>query len=193
MKRLFLVVTLLTVVAQPAMAHVGLGSTASFSAGFVHPFSGFDHVAVMLMVGLWAAEKGGRALLAWPAVFVGVMLFGGVLAMHGIPLPFVEPAILASVVLLGLLVALAVDLPIGAGIAIIAVFALFHGHAHGSEVTESVSGLEYMAGFALATAGLHLLGIGFAKAMMHFKLQSAIRAAGALCVLMGAGLFAGVI
>ena len=70
MKRLFLVVTLLTVVAQPAMAHVGLGSTASFSAGFVHPFSGFDHVAVMLMVGLWAAEKGGRALLAWPAVFV---------------------------------------------------------------------------------------------------------------------------
>jgi urease accessory protein len=89
--------------------------TASLTAGFVHPFAGFDHVMVMLMVGLWAAEKGGRALWAWPAVFVGVMLFGGVLAMHGTPLPFVEPAILASVVALGLLVALAVDLPIGAG------------------------------------------------------------------------------
>jgi urease accessory protein len=165
----------------------------SLAAGFVHPFSGFDHVIVMLTVGLWAAQKGGRALWAWPAVFVGVMLFGGVLAMHGTPLPFVEPAILASVVALGLLVALAVDLPIGAGAAVITVFALFHGYAHGSEVTETVSGIAYMAGFALATAALHVLGIGFAKVMMHLKLQSAVRVAGLLSVLVGAGLFAGAI
>jgi len=193
MKKLLPVVTLLTFVAQPAMAHVGHGSTASFSAGFVHPFSGFDHVAVMLMVGLWASQKGGRALWAWPAVFVGVMLFGGALAMQSVPLPFVEPAILASVVMLGVLVALAVDLPIGAGTAIIAVFALFHGHAHGSEVTEALSGVEYMTGFALATAALHLLGIGFAKVMVQFELPSAIRAAGLLCCSLGVGLFAGVI
>jgi urease accessory protein len=117
------------------------------------------------------------------------MLFGGVLAVHGAPLPFVEPAILASVVALGLLVALAVDLPIGAGAAVIAVIAVFHGHAHGSEVKETVSGVEYMAGFALATTALHLLGIGFAKVMMHLKLQSAIRVAGVFCILVGAGLF----
>ena len=91
------------------------------------------------------------------------------------PLPFVEPAILASVVALGLLVALAVDIPIGTGAAVITVFALFHGYAHGSEVKETVGGVEYMAGFALATATLHLLGIGFAKLMTHFKLQHAIR------------------
>lgn len=193
MKRLLPVLILLTFVAEPAMAHVGHGPTASFNAGFVHPFSGFDHVLVMLMVGLWAAEKGGRALWGWPTVFVGMMLFGGVLAMQGTPLPFVEPAILASVVALGFLVALAVDLPIGAGAAVISVFGLFHGHAHGTEVTETVSGVGYMAGFALATAALHLLGIGFAELMTHFKLQSAIRVAGMLCVSVGAGLFAGAI
>jgi urease accessory protein len=88
MKRLLPIVILLTFVAEPAMAHIAPGPTASLATGFVHPFSGFDHVLVMLMVGLWAAEKGGRALWAWPAVFVGVMLFGGVLAMHGTPLHF---------------------------------------------------------------------------------------------------------
>jgi urease accessory protein len=193
MKKLLPIVTFLTFVAEPAIAHVGQGPTVSLAAGFVHPFSGFDHVIVMLTVGLWAAQKGGRALWAWPAVFVGVMLFGGVLAMHGTPLPFVEPAILASVVALGLLVALAVDLPIGAGAAVITVFALFHGYAHGSEVTETVSGIAYMAGFALATAALHVLGIGFAKVMMHLKLQSAVRVAGLLSALVGVGLFAGAI
>jgi urease accessory protein len=193
MKRLLPIVIFFTFVAEPAMAHIGHGPTASLAAGFVHPFSGFDHVLVILMVGLWAAEKGGRALWAWPAVFVGVMLFGGVLAMHGAPLPFVEPAILASVVAFGLLIASAVDLPIGAGAAVITVFALFHGHAHGSALTETVSGVEYMAGFALATAALHLFGIGFAKVTTHFKLQSAIRVAGMLCVLVGAGLVAGAI
>ncbi len=116
----------------------------------------------MVAVGLWAALKGGRALWVWPAAFVGVMLIGGALGMAHVAVPFVEPAILASVVALGLLVALAVDLPVWAGAAIVAVFALLHGHAHGTEVAETMSGAEYMAGFALATATLHALGIGFA-------------------------------
>jgi len=193
MKKLLPIATFLTFVAEPAMAHIGHGPTTSLAAGFAHPFSGFDHFLVMLMVGLWAAQKGGRALWAWPAIFVGMILFGGALAMHGTPLPFVEPAILASVVALGLLVTLAVDLPVGAGAAVITVFALFHGYAHGSEVKETVSGTEYLAGFAIATASLHLVGIGFAKVMKCFQLQSAIRVAGLLCVLVGTGLFAGVI
>ncbi len=104
-----------------------------------------------------------------------------------------SPAILASVVALGLLVALAVDLPVAIGAAIIGAFALFHGHAHGSEVAENIGGIEYMAGFAVATATLHLTGIGFAQIMSRAHMRPAIRVAGALCVVLGAGLYAGVI
>lgn len=192
MKRRVPIAMLLMLAAGPAIAHVGHGSTTSFTAGLGHPLGGLDHVTVMVMVGLWAGLKGGRALWVWPAVFVGVMLVGGVVGMEGVPVPFVEPGILASVVALGLLVALAVDLPIAVGSGILAVFALFHGHAHGSEVADTLNGVEYMAGFALATAALHLAGIGFAATMTHFSLRPAIRVVGALCLPIGAGLYAGV-
>jgi urease accessory protein len=129
----------------------------------------------------------------WPCAFVGVMLAGGALGMlHG-PVPFVEPGILASVVALGLLVALAVDLPVWLGAVVAAVFALLHGHAHGSEVAENVGGIEYMAGFALATATLHAIGIAFALILQRAHLRPLIRVAGAVCVLIGAGLCAGFI
>ncbi|WP_292634198.1 HupE/UreJ family protein, partial [Mesorhizobium sp.] len=154
-KRNTLAVILLLAAAMPAYAHVGAGSTSSFAAGFVHPLSGLDHMTAMVAVGLWAAMKGGKALWAWPLAFLGVMLAGGALGMLHVPVPFVEPGILASVVAFGLLVALAIDLPVSAGVAIIGLFALFHGHAHGAEVPENAAGLEYMAGFAAATALLH--------------------------------------
>jgi urease accessory protein len=193
MKRLVPIVAVLLLAASPAIAHVGHGSTASFTAGLGHPFGGLDHVAVMVTVGLWAAMKGGRAFWIWPSVFVGVMLIGGALGMANVPVPFVEPGILASVATLGVLVALAVDLPVAVGAAIIAAFALFHGHAHGSEVAETMNGVEYMVGFALATAALHLAGISFAQIMAHFTLRPVVRMAGGLCVLLGVGLFAGVL
>jgi urease accessory protein len=192
MKRRAPIAILLMLAAGPAIAHVGHGSTTSFTAGLGHPLGGLDHVAVMVMVGLWAGLKGGRALWVWPAVFVGVMLVGGIVGMEGVPVPFVEPGILASVVALGLLVALAVDLPVAVGAGILAMFALFHGHAHGSEVADALNGVEYMAGFALATAALHLAGIGFATTMTQFSLRPAIRVVGALCLPIGAGLYAGV-
>ncbi|RWP41091.1 MAG: HupE/UreJ family protein [Mesorhizobium sp.] len=159
MKRTTLSAILLLAAAVPAYAHVGAGTTSSFTAGFMHPLFGLDHITVMIAVGLWAAMKGGKAVLAWPLSFVGVMMLGGALGMLHVPLPFVEPAILASVVALGLLVVLAVDLPVSAGVAIIGLFALFHGHAHGTEVPGNAGGLEYMAGFAVATALLHATGI----------------------------------
>ena len=171
-----------------AMAHVGAGSTASFMAGFAHPYSGLDHIAVMIAVGLWAALKGGRALWLWPCVFVGVMLIGGALGMAQVPVPFVEPAILASVVVLGLLVALAADLPVWLGAAIVGVFAVFHGHAHGSEVAETVGGIEYIAGFALATASLHALGLGVALTLSSARLRPLVHLAGAGCMLLGVAL-----
>jgi urease accessory protein len=189
MKRLLSAIALLALGAGPALAHPGHVEASSFLSGVAHPLSGLDHIAVMIAVGLWAALKGGRALWVWPAAFVGLMLVGGALGMAHVALPFVEPGILASVVALGLLVALAVDLPVVTGAAIVGVFALFHGHAHGSEVAETMSGVEYMAGFAVATATLHLVGIGFAQMMTRASLRPCIRAAGALCVVIG-GAFA---
>jgi urease accessory protein len=182
---------LLLAAAMPAYAHVSIGTTtASFTAGFMHPLSGLDHMTVMIAVGLWAALKGGKAVVAWPLAFVGVMLAGSALGMLQVPVPFVEPGILASVVALGLLVALAVDLPILAGVAVISLFALFHGHAHGTEVPENAGGLEYMAGFAVATALLHAAGLA---ACLGNGFRGRARAAGGACAAVGAGLVFGVL
>ncbi|CAN7260549.1 HupE/UreJ family protein [Mesorhizobium sp. LjNodule214] len=192
MKRTALSAILLLAAAVPAYAHVGVGITSSFTAGFMHPLSGLDHMTVMIAVGLWAALNGGKAIWAWPAAFVGVMLVGGALGMLHMPVPFVEPGILASVVALGLLVALAVDLPVSAGVAIIGLFALFHGHAHGTEVPENAGGLEYMAGFAAATAMLHATGIA-AGLGLGVRFRGLARAAGAACAAVGVGLVFGVL
>jgi urease accessory protein len=184
-------ITLLLLAATPAFAHVGVGETSGFTAGFDHPLSGLDHVTVMVAVGLWAALKGGRALWVWPATFVGIMLVGGALGMAHVPIPFVEPGILASVVALGLLVALAVDLPVWTGALVIGLFAIFHGHAHGTEVPETASGIEYMAGFALATALLHAIGIA-AVVVLGPRFRNLVRVAGAACAAIGVGLITGV-
>ncbi len=119
------------------------------------------------------------------------MLVGGALGMAHVAVPLVEPGILASVVVLGLMVALAIDLPVMAGAAIIGVFALLHGHAHGTEVAATMNGLDYMAGFALATATLHALGIGLALASLHVALRPVVRLGGAACFAVGAGLLSG--
>ncbi|TIS46672.1 HupE/UreJ family protein [Mesorhizobium sp.] len=191
-KRNTLAAMLFLAAAMPAYAHVGAGTTSSFTAGFMHPLSGLDHMTVMIAVGLWAAMKGGRAVWAWPLAFVGVMLAGAAFGMLHVPVPFVEPGILASVVALSLLVALPVDLPVSAGVAIIGLFALFHGHAHGTEVPENAGGLEYMAGFAVATALLHAVGIAAALGL-GLRFRSMIRAAGAACAAVGVGLAFGML
>ncbi|MGX7876160.1 HupE/UreJ family protein [Mesorhizobium sp. ORM6] len=189
--RLYLSAILFLAAAMPAYAHVGVGTTSSFTAGFTHPLSGLDHMTVMIAVGLWAALKGGKAIWAWPAAFVGVMLGGAALGMAHVAVPFVEPGILASVVALGLLVALAVNLPVSAGVAIIGLFALFHGHAHGTEVPENAGGLEYMAGFAIATILLDAVGIAAGMGLGP-RFRGLARVAGAACAAIGVGLAFGV-
>jgi urease accessory protein len=184
--------TMLLVAAMPAEAHVGAGTTSSLSAGFMHPLSGLDHMGVMIAVGLWAVMKGGKAIWAWPLAFVGMMLAGAALAMLQVLLPFIEPGVLASAVALGLLVALAVELPVSAGVVVIGLFALLHGHAHGTEAPENAGGLGYMAGFALATALLHAAGMAAALGF-GLKLRGLVRAAGAACAAVGVGLALGMI
>ena len=176
-------------VASPALAHVGPGAHDSFSAVFGHPFSGLDHMLAMVAVGLWAAMLGGRALILVPAAFVGVMVLGFIAGAAGVPLPFVEPAILASVVVLGLLVALALPMSALAGGALVGFFALFHGHAHGTEVG-TAGFLAYGAGFVAATVLLHVIGIVSGIALGRFG-PVLLRVAGGATALGGLMLMAG--
>ncbi len=158
-RHILLALAALLVTTAPAFAHLNPEEHGSFMAGFSHPLFGLDHILVMVAVGLWAAQIGGKALWGVPVAFVTTMAVGFGLALSGVDLPFVEPAILASVVALGLLVAMAVKLDMVASTAIVAVFALFHGHAHGGELG-SAGALQFGIGFVAATALLHIAGIG---------------------------------
>jgi len=153
-----------------AYAHVVAGQAGGFAHGFLHPLTGFDHLAAMVAVGLWAAQRGGRALWVVPLTFVGVMSLGALLGAPGVPVALVEPGIVASVFVLGLLVAGAVRLPLLASSLIVGVFALFHGYAHGVEMPQTVSGLAYGIGFVLATGLLH--GCGIALGLLAGRLGS---------------------
>jgi urease accessory protein len=146
-------------IVSPALAHTGAGQTNSFACGIAHPLNGADHILAMVTVGLWAVIAGGRAVLIWPTTFVSTMLAGFAAATLGVQVPFAEPAIWSSVIILGVFVALHVKAPVWVGAVIAGLFAFFHGHAHGAEAT-AVSVVPYAAGFALATAGLHAAGIG---------------------------------
>jgi len=144
----------------PALAHTGVGQPDSFVSGIAHPLSGADHILAMVAVGLWAALAGGRAIWVWPAAFVTMMLAGFAASTLGLQMPFVEPAIWSSIIILGVLGTLAVKAPVWLGAAIAGFFALFHGHAHAAE-GGAASVIPYAAGFALATTGLHATGIAF--------------------------------
>lgn len=176
--------------ASPAFAHSGAHEHGSFMAGFVHPFSGADHVLAMVVVGLWAALLGGRALVAVPAGFVAAMVAGFGLALTGTSLPLVEPAILASVVVLGLCAAMAARLPAAVCAAIVGPFALFHGFAHGGEMAASSAPL-YGLGFVGATALLHAAGIAGGTLLAGFAHGWPARALGGATALAGVALMAG--
>jgi urease accessory protein len=179
-----------------AWAHVGAGSTVGFVHGFVHPVTGIDHVLAMIAVGLFAANLGGRALWAVPLTFVSVMAVGGALGVAGIGVPFVEAGIAVSVIVLGLAVALQWKWPVAAAMALVGIFAIFHGHAHGAEMPVDASGLEYGLGFMLATALLHVVGIGLGIGIARFGRAYSPRVAqfgGGAMAVAGLGLLTGVI
>ena len=171
-----------------ALAHTGAEHTLSFASGFAHPFTGLDHMLAMVAVGLWAGLNSGRALWAWPAAFVGVMLVGGAFGMAGVHLFMVEAGILVSVVVLGLLVLAAAQWPVVLGAALVGVFALLHGHAHGAELPIGAAAVTYAAGFALGTAILHVVGLGLAQVASDGASQRLVRGAGALIAAGGVAL-----
>jgi urease accessory protein len=174
--------------ASPAFAHTGHGEVAGFMAGLAHPVFGLDHLLAMVTVGLWAGLVGGRSLFVWPASFVGAMLVGGALAMNGVMLPGVELVIAASVVALGLAVALRLKPQIVLGAALIALFGLAHGHAHGLEAPGTGSGFAYAVGFVLATAALHGVGLALATATQTRYAPTITRLLGGLAASAGVAL-----
>ena len=181
--RIAVAAAILTLLATPAFAHTGLGDAHGFLHGFVHPIGGLDHVLAMVGVGLFAATLGGRALWAVPASFVAMMLVGGALGAGGVDLPGVEIGIAASIIVIGFVVALGRDWPLFLAMGLVGAFAVFHGHAHGAEMPLESSALAYSAGFALATALLHVAGLALGLAARDARL--ALRAGGVLTALAG--------
>jgi urease accessory protein len=141
-----------------ALAHEG-GVAGGFVSGFSHPILGLDHVVAMVAVGLWGAFLGQPAIWLLPVVFPVVMAFGGLLGISGVPIPAVETGIAASALALGAMVALALRPPLRVAAVLVGAFAIFHGHAHGTELPHAASPLAYGVGFVVATGLLHLSGI----------------------------------
>ena len=176
--------------ASPAFAHTGVGQTNSFASGIAHPLTGADHILAMVAVGLWAALRGGSAVWVWPMAFVATMLGGFIAATLGLQMPLAGPAIGSSIIILGLLVALAANAPVWLGAMIAGLFAFFHGHAHGTEAIGATL-IPYAVGFAVTTAGLHVAGIGLGSVAERSIGKVAVRVMGGLTVLGGVVLIAG--
>jgi urease accessory protein len=174
-----------TLVTSPAWAHVEKGAASGFLAGLHHPISGWDHILAMIAVGLWGAQLGAPAIWLLPVTFPMVMAFGGFLGLVGIPLPGVEIGIALSAIALGLMVATEARPPLVVAAALVAIFAVFHGHAHGTELPENQNGMLYSIGFVVATGCLHAVGIAVGLIHRWPVGQTVVRAAGGGIALAG--------
>ena len=156
--RSLLIVMLLGVI-QPLSAHTTGGAIGGLASGLGHPFIGTDHLLAMLAVGIWAYQLGGSAVWKIPLVFVLTLLIGTSLGLAGLGLPYIEPMIAASLMVFGLMIAMKSRVMPVAASALVGLFAVFHGYAHGIEMPLAASPLAYITGFTLATIGLHALGL----------------------------------
>ena len=163
---------------QIAQAHVGILTASGWEHGVLHPLLGIDHLLAMLAVGIWARQLGGRATWLVPLSFVSVMVLGGMLGMYTIPLSYIEGGILMSLLVLGVLIATAIRLPLTASMALVGLFALFHGYAHGAEMPRTDSGLHYALGFITATTLLHITGIAISNWLQRMDRTRYLRWAG---------------
>jgi urease accessory protein len=182
-----IVLTILLILgwAQFAWAHVEGGQAAGFITGLQHPWSGLDHVLAMIAVGLWGAQLGSPSLWLLPIAFPMMMAVGAMMGLVGIPVPGVEVGIALSAIVLGSMILGEVRPKLALAIAMVGIFAIFHGHAHGTELPEGQSGLLYSMGFVIATGCLHGLGValGLVNGMPLGRL--ALRGAGTFIAAMG--------
>jgi urease accessory protein len=169
-----------------ARAHTGHDVAFGFASGFLHPLGGLDHLLAMAAVGLLAAQIGGRALWLVPGTFVSIMLLGALVGLAGVALPATEHAILFSIFAISLPVALALRLPTTFAMPLVALFAVFHGHAHAIEMPVAAFATSYMAGFALATALIHAGGLALGLLLLARQpMRPVLRLAGGAIALAG--------
>jgi urease accessory protein len=182
-----------------AQAHVGHGSMGAggFLDGFLHPVTGFDHMAAMVAVGLWGAQLGRPAIWMLPVTFPLIMAIGSFFGVIGLPLPGAAIGVAISGIVLGAFVASALRPPLWAATLVVAVFAVFHGHTHGAAMPLSGVPLAFGAGFVVATGLLHLCGILIGLLIRWPLGERLIRAGGGVAAATGlfflathAGLFA---
>ena len=187
---LYAIATALCLTTLPALAHTGEG-VGGLVSGLFHPITGPDHVVAMVAVGLWGAILGRPAVWMLPVAFPVVMAFAGALGIMQVPFPGVETGIALSGIVLGAMVLFAVKPPVQVALAMVAVFALFHGYAHGAELPESLNPVAYALGFVVATGLLHLTGIAIGLLMKWPAGRVAVRGTGGLIALAGAAFLTG--
>jgi urease accessory protein len=192
-RRLGVVAIAAVLAAQSSSAHNIAGTAVGFVSGFRHPISGLDHILAMVAVGIWGAQLGRPAIWALPVAFPLVMSIGGVLGVRGVPLPGVEIGVAASALALGVMIALAARPPIWAAAALVGLFAIFHGHAHGTELPHAAQPLAYGAGFVLATGLLHVTGIAIGLMQQWRHGERVLRLAGVGIAIAGSYLLMGLV
>jgi urease accessory protein len=164
---------------------MGTGLPGGFLSGFLHPFSGVDHLLAMVSVGLWGAFLGRPLIYVLPVVFPAMMVAGAIMGMFSVPMPPVEPGIALSVLVLGGCIALSVKAPVWAASMVVAMFAVFHGYAHGKELPSAADPVSYSAGFVLATGLLHVSGIGLGLLNKRPRGIAATRSMGGVVAALG--------
>lgn len=189
--RYLLVVLVSLFAAESVLAHSGEGITGGLLSGFMHPVAGLDHVTAMVAVGILGAFLGRPAIWVLPVVFPLVMTFGGVLGLLGVPIPYIEIGIAVSSIVLGLMILFALKPPLWIAAIIVAAFAIFHGHAHGTELPKAANALAYSVGFVVSTGLLHLAGIGIGELIRWPAGQIIARAVGGIIALAGVGFLTG--
>lgn len=184
---------LLCLAASPAFAHTDVGMAGGLISGFLHPLTGADHIAAMVAVGIWGAFLGAPAIWLLPIVFPLVMTIGGALGVMGVPLPGVEVGIAGSAIILGLAVLFAARPPIWIAAVVVGIFAIFHGHAHGTELPEAADPIAFAVGFVVATGILHLAGIAIGLLVRWPAGLKLVRATGAVIAVAGVGFLLGIV
>ena len=168
-----------------AWAHTEPGAADGLVSGFRHPLTGLDHLVAMVAVGLWGAQLGAPAIWLLPIAFPLVMALGGVLGILGVVLPMPDVFVAVSALVLGGVVALGLRAPVAVACAVVAVFAIFHGYAHGVGMRSASNAVAYGVGFVTATGLLHLVGIAIGTLTRWRAGALVVKAAGAGVVAIG--------